>query len=86
MPSSYNVGSRYEALIKDLVESGRYASASEVVRDGLRLIEEREEHRQVKLTALRQAIQDGIDSGPAGPLNMDHIIAAAKAAKRAPQN
>ena len=67
MPSSYNIGSHYEALVRELVESGRYASASEVMRDGLRLLEEREEQRQAKLAALRQAIQEGIDSGPGIP-------------------
>lgn len=67
MPSSYNIGSRYETLVKELVESGRYASASEVVRDGLRLIEEREELRQTKLSALREAIREGMESGPGRP-------------------
>ena len=67
MPSSYHIGSHYEALVRDLVESGRYASASEVMRDGLRLLEEREEQRAAKLAALRRAIQEGIDSGPSIP-------------------
>ncbi len=63
MPSSYNIGERYEGLIRQLVGSGRYASASEVVRDALRLMEEREEQRQVHLEALRDAIRDGMESG-----------------------
>jgi antitoxin ParD1/3/4 len=65
MPASYSIGSRYEAFVRQLVESGRYASASEVVRDSLRLLEEREEHRQAKLTALREDIRKGVESGPA---------------------
>ena len=40
MPSSYTIGQHYEGLVRQLVESGRYASASEVLREGLRLIEE----------------------------------------------
>ena len=67
MPASYSIGSRYEAFVRELVESGRYASASEVVRDSLRLLEEREEHRQAKLTALREDIRKGVESGPAIP-------------------
>lgn len=67
MPSSYTIGSRFEALVKELVASGRYASASEVLRDGLRLVEEREEQRRIKLHALRDAIREGAESGPGIP-------------------
>jgi antitoxin ParD1/3/4 len=64
MASSYSIGKHFEDLIDNLVESGRYATASEVMREGLRLVEEREERRQVKLEALREEIQKGFDSGP----------------------
>ena len=67
MPASYSIGSRYEALVRELVESGRYASASEVVRDSLRLLEEREEQRKAKLAALREDIRRGVESGPGIP-------------------
>ena len=67
MPASYSIGSRYETLVRELVESGRYASASEVVRDGLRLLEEREEQREAKLAALREDIRKGVESGPGIP-------------------
>ena len=50
--------------LERLIESGRYSTASEVIRDGLRLIEEREQNREVKLEALRAEIQKGLDSGP----------------------
>jgi antitoxin ParD1/3/4 len=80
MPSSYNIGSHYEALVRTLVESGRYASASEVMRDGLRLLEEREEQRQTKLAALRRAIQEGVDSGPGIPA--EEVFAQLKARYR----
>ncbi|SMF05980.1 antitoxin ParD1/3/4 [Xaviernesmea oryzae] len=63
MPSSYNLGSHYEGFVRQLVESGRYASASEVVRDSLRLLEEREEQRKAGLEALRADIRAGIESG-----------------------
>ena len=59
-----------EALIQDKVASGRYGNASEVVREALRLLEERDQERSAKLQALRQAIQAGIDSGPAEPWDL----------------
>lgn len=77
MPSSYTIGTRYESLVRELVESGRYATASEVVRDGLRLVEEREEQRQAKLAALREAIREGVKSGPGVPA--DEVFAALEA-------
>lgn len=63
--------STLEGMVKTLVKSGRYNSASEVVREGLRLIEEREQLRQIKLAALREAIQEGRDSGPSAPWDVD---------------
>lgn len=67
MPSSYTLGTRYESMMRELVDSGRYASQSEVLRDGLRLLEEREEQRKAKLAALREAIREGVESGPGIP-------------------
>jgi antitoxin ParD1/3/4 len=55
MATSYSIGKHFEDFIASLIESGRYSTASEVMRDGLRLIEEREECRKAKLEALRAA-------------------------------
>jgi antitoxin ParD1/3/4 len=62
-----------EQFIHDTVSSGRYQSASEVVRTALRLMEDRERQRQPKLEWLRQEVQKGLDSGPPTPLDMDEI-------------
>ena len=63
MPSSYTLGEHFEGFVKAQVESGRYASASEVVRDALRLLEDHEKLRAVRLAELRSAIREGMDSG-----------------------
>ena len=66
MPSSYAVGVHFEQFIKDQVSGGRYASASEVVRDALRLLEREEQRRKISLEALRSEVQQGLNSGPGG--------------------
>ncbi len=48
-----------QALVETLVQSGRYQNASEVLREGLRLIEERERIGEAKLHALKQAARQG---------------------------
>jgi antitoxin ParD1/3/4 len=49
-----------ERFIGERVASGRYRSASEVVREALRLLQEREEERQIRLNALRSEIDEAI--------------------------
>lgn len=73
MATSYTLGAHFEEFIKGLIESGRYSTASEVMRDGLRLMEEREQLRAAKMDALRRAIQTGLDSGPADDFDIDDI-------------
>ena len=80
MATSYSIGKHFEELIEDLIESGRYATASEVMREGLRLVEEREERRKAKLEALRAEIQKGFDSGPAEEVDVGEMIESHKGA------
>ena len=82
MASSYSIGKHFEDMIQDLIESGRYSTASEVLRDGLRLIEEREDRRKAKLEALRAEIQKGFDSGPAEEFDPREFIEEIKARGR----
>ena len=79
MATSYSIGKHFEELIDSLIESGRYSTASEVMREGLRLVEEREERRKAKLEALRAEIQKGFDSGPAEEIDAAQWIKTIKA-------
>lgn len=59
--TSVTLGAHYEKFISQQVLQGRFGSASETIRAGLRLLEERE----TKLSLLRQALLDGEESGTA---------------------
>ena len=54
------------ALIENLVAGGRYQNASEVLREGLRLIETRESEDALRLKALQAAVQVGLANSAAG--------------------
>lgn len=54
-----NLGTQWEEFITGSIKSGRYLSASEVVRDGLRLLQEQEQVRQLRLRQLRREIDKG---------------------------
>lgn len=74
--TSITLGAHFLGFVDGQVASGRFASASEVVRAGLRLLEEREERR---LAALRAALAEGEASGPAEPFDFDAFIEARRA-------
>lgn len=73
-----------EQFVKQKVSDGMYNSVSEVMREALRLLEEQDVLKQMKLEALRRDIQMGVDeldSGRGTPLDMGAIKAAARAKK-----
>lgn len=75
MPTSVALGTHFEAFVKKQVASGRYNNVSEVVRDGLRLLQDQEDLRRAKLEWLQTELQKGLDSGPATPLDMAEVKA-----------
>lgn len=67
-----------ERLIRDKVASGRYASTSEVVREALRLLEQRDQAAAGQLATLRKAWAEGVASGPGGELDFEGIKSKAR--------
>ncbi len=68
MPSSHLIGEHFVRFNKSQIQQDRYASASEVIRDGLGALEIREQLMAAKLEAIRSDIQQGINSGPGRPV------------------
>ncbi len=69
----------YDSMIEELVASGQYNSASEVIRSGLRLLEQQRKEQELKIAFYRQEIQKGLDSGDAGAWDKDDFLKKAKA-------
>ena len=79
MGMNVNLTPQLEELVRNKVSSGLYASASEVVREALRLLQEQDQIRQAKLGELKAEIRAGLASGPSEAWS----AAAAKAKARA---
>ena len=75
-----------EKYIQEKVDAGRYRSSSEVVREALRLLEEKDQEREQRLSVLKHEIQRGIDSGPSRPLDMKAVISQGKSRRKQPGN
>lgn len=64
MPTSVALSPHFESFIQEQVKSGRYNNASEVVRAGLRMLEDQHTQAKIQQEELRAAIAAGISSGP----------------------
>jgi antitoxin ParD1/3/4 len=83
MTMNVNLSPQLEAMVKAKVASGRYTSASEVVREALRLMEHQDQLRDLQLQELRRAILDGLDSGEPVAWNPEAIKATGSQRLRA---
>lgn len=66
MPSSFALGEHFETLVRDLVASGRFNNASEVVRAGLRLLEDHEADLRARRAALEASFVEALADVEAG--------------------
>lgn len=76
--TSVSLGDYFENFVDNSVSEGRFKNASEVIRAGLRLLEEEES----KIITLKKAISDGIESGIAENFNPKQHLEILKAKKR----
>lgn len=68
----------FDNFINNLIASGQYNSASEVIREALRLLEQKKTTEQEKIDFMRREIQKGIDSGPSTPWNKEEFLKEAR--------
>ncbi|MFQ5451862.1 MAG: type II toxin-antitoxin system ParD family antitoxin [Nitrospinaceae bacterium] len=76
--TSISLGDHFTNFIDRQVSQGRYGSASEIVRAGLRMLEEHES----KVEALRSALIEGEESGPARKFEADKFLSSVKKRKK----
>jgi antitoxin ParD1/3/4 len=76
--TSITLGSYFDQFIQSILREGRYNNASEVIRAGLRLLEEEEQ----KIIVLRQAIDEGIKSGIAEDFSPDEHLKLLKTKRK----
>lgn len=82
MSMNVNLTPQLESLVRQKVASGLYNSASEVVREALRLMEEQDRMRTIKFEQLRQDIRDGLNSGESTPWDPEEIKREGRASRK----
>lgn len=83
MGMNVNLTPQLEEMVRSKVASGLYTSASEVVREALRLMDEQDRLRAARLEHLRRDVQDGLDSGPANAWDAEQTKREARARRAA---
>ena len=79
MGMNVNLTPQLEELVRAKVASGMYPSASEVVREALRLMDEQDRLRAARLEQLREDIREGLNSGPSKAWNAEEAKREARA-------
>jgi antitoxin ParD1/3/4 len=69
----------FERFVEGKLKSGQYGSASEVIRDALRLLEEQDQIKVLRLQALKEEVQEGLNSGDPVPFDAEGIKRKARA-------
>lgn len=82
MGMNINLTSHLEEMVREKVESGLYTSASEVVREALRLMDEKDQLRIARLKNLQRDVRAGLDSGPAVDWDAGEVKSAARAKRQ----
>lgn len=77
MLTSVALDNHFEEFVRKQLETGRFNNVSEVVRAGLRLLEDEEKLREIRHRELKGAIQEGIDSEDAG--SIEEVVARNRA-------
>lgn len=83
MTLSISLTPQLENMVRAKISSGMYSSASEVVREALRLMDEQDQLRKNRLETLRKDIDDGIKSGAGRKRTAEDVIKRARAKKHA---
>jgi antitoxin ParD1/3/4 len=84
MGMNVNLTPQLEDLVRRKVASGMYTSASEVVREALRLMEEQDQLRAARLAQLRNDIHEGLDSGASEPWDAEATKRLGRARRTSP--
>ena len=82
MGMNINLTAQQEETVREKVNSGLYTSASEVIQEALRLMDERDQMLSAKLQQLRQDLQEGLDSGPSVPWSAEEMKQSARKSRR----
>lgn len=83
MGMNVNLTPQLEELVRSKVGSGLYTSASEVVREALRLMQEQDRLREAKLAELKHEVRKGLDSGASEPWDAAGLKQKARARRNA---
>lgn len=84
MGMNVNLTPQLEELVRRKVDSGLYNSASEVVREALRLMEEQDRVKAARLEQLRREVRDGLDSGAPQVWDPEQVKREGRAKRKAP--